>query len=228
MYKLLLTREEKDNEASKNIFDRYNIKTISLPMIETIPKNFELKSFDFYGIIFSSKKSVDIFFKNISICKNANIDIYSVGEKTKEAIKTFYNTTNIISENSIKDILPKITKKTLWIRTDFDLPKDVEPLLQNKDIFILKAYETRHKTYDEKIALDKLELADGIFFASPSAFLGLLKNLQNYKDILHKKDLFAIGATTAKAIQDHGFTITYVPEKPSVELIAIYISTIGT
>jgi len=228
MYNLLLTREEKDNIESQKIFSYYGIDTISLPMIEIIPKTFDLSHFDFEGIIFSSKKAVDIFFQNISICENANIDIYVVGEKTKEALLKYYPNKNITLGYTAKDILPKINKKALWIRTDFELPSDIKNMLKDKDLFILKAYETRLKTYDLETVLGSLEKVNGIFFGSPSAFLGLLKNLQNYKYLLNKKDIFAIGNTTANAIKSEGIQITYVPEKPSVESIANYIAHIGT
>ncbi|ACG57327.1 Uroporphyrinogen III synthase HEM4 [Hydrogenobaculum sp. Y04AAS1] len=228
MYKLLLTREEEKNLESKKIFSSYNINTISLPMIETIPKEFELKDFDFDCIIFSSRKAVEIFFKNLHICKNAKINVYIVGEKTKEYFLGFYNTKNLIARDSIKEILPIVNCKTLWIRTDFELPEDIKNMVKNKDIFILEAYKTKHKIYELRKVLETLKAVNGVFFASPSAFLGLLKNLQNYKYILNEKDIFAIGNTTADAIKNEGFQVTYVPQKPSVESIAKYISSIGT
>jgi Uroporphyrinogen-III synthase HemD. len=52
--------------------------------------------------------------------------------------------------------------------------------------------------------------------------------LQNYKYILNEKDIFAIGNTTADAIKNEGFNVTYVPQKPNIESIAKYISSIGT
>ena len=224
MYSLLLTREEKDNIESKKLFSSYNISVISLPMIETVPRAFELKNFDFENIIFSSKKAVEIFFEKVSICKNANLNIYAVGDKTKEAILKYYKDCHITLYYTIKDILPKIDKKTLWIRTDFELPQDIQNMIKDKDIFILKAYETRIRTYDIDTVLENLEKVDGILFASPSAFLGLLKNLQNYKYLLNKKDIFAIGNTTADAIKNEGIKLTYAPEKPSLETIARYIA----
>lgn len=228
MYNLLLTREEEKNLESKKIFSSYNINTISLPMIETIQKEFELKGFDFDGIIFSSRKAVEIFFKNLCICKNANINIYIVGEKTKESFLGFYNAKNLIVRDSIKEILPIVNAKTLWIRTDFELPEDIKNMVKNKDIFILEAYKTKYKIYNVGKVLDAVKTVNGIFFASPSAFLGLLKNLQNYKYILNEKDIFAIGNTTAYAIKNEGFKVTYVPQKPSVESVAKYISSLGT
>jgi len=228
MYRLLLTREEEKNLESQKIFSSYNINTISLPMIETIPKEFELKGFDFDSIIFSSRKAVEIFFKNLYICKNTNMNIYIVGEKTKESFLKFYNTKKLITRDSIKEILPIVSGKTLWIRTDFELPEDIKNMVKNKDIFILEAYKTKHKVYDIEKVLEVVNTINGIFFASPSAFLGLLKNLQNYKYILNEKDIFAIGNTTADAIKNEGFNVTYVPQKPNIESIAKYISSIGT
>ncbi|GAB6077633.1 uroporphyrinogen-III synthase [Hydrogenobaculum acidophilum] len=228
MYSLLLTREEKDNLESKKIFSSYGINTISLPMIEIVPKAFELSHFDFKKLIFSSKKAVEIFFQNVSICKNANIDIYVVGQKTKESLLKCYDKKNVVMENTIKDILPKINQKSLWVRTDFELPEDIQNMLKDKDIYILKAYETRLKTYDLNIILENIEKVNGVFFGSPSAFIGLLKNLQNYKYILNEKDIFAIGNTTANTIKNEGISVTYVPKNPSLEKIAEYIARIGT
>ncbi len=228
MYNLLLTREEKDNLESKKIFSSYGINTISLPMIEIYQRPLELTNFDFKSLIFSSKRAVEIFFQNISICKNANIDIYVVGQKTKESLLKFYDKKNIVVEDTIKDILPKINQKSLWVRTDFELPEDIQNMLKGKDIFILKAYETRLKTYDLQTILENIKKVDGVFFGSPSAFIGLLKNLQNYKYLLNEKDIFAIGNTTANTIKNEGIKVTYVPENPSLEKIAKYIAHIGT
>ena len=193
-------------------------------MIEIKPLNFELKTFDFDSIIFSSKKAVEIFFNKISFCKNANIKVYTIGEKTANSIKLYYDTQNIyIGSSDIKEILSLVVGKTIWVRTELDLPEDIKNILKTKDIFLLKAYETKNITYDTETILKYINAVNGILFASPSAFLGLLNNLQNCKYILYSKELFAIGNTTANIIKKEGYSITYMPEKPSLELIASYI-----
>lgn len=223
-YKLLLTREKSDNIKTKKIFKEQGIKTLSLPMIEIKPIDFELKKFDFENVIFSSQKAVDIFFEKISICKNANVKLYAVGTKTANTIKKYTDKDIYIGSSDIKEILKIVSGKSLWVRTELRLPEYVESML-SKDIFILKAYETLYKKYPLEKLLKCLDMVDGIFFASPSSFYSLLENLQNCKNILNKKELFAIGNTTANAIKKEGFKVAYTPEKPSIETIALYIKS---
>ncbi len=225
-YKLLLTREKKDNQKTKDIFLKHGIKTLSLPMIEIKPLSFELMSFDFDSIIFSSQKAVDIFFDKISICKNANIKIYAVGQRTAKAIKRHIDTDIYIGTSDIKEILNKTSDKALWIRTELELPEDIKSITSSKNIFILKAYETVYKKYKLEKLLKCLNLIDGIFFASPSAFYSIIENLQNCKNILHSKELFAIGNTTKSAIEKEGFSVSYTPASPSIESLAFYIKSI--
>lgn len=226
MYKLLLTREKKDNQKTKSIFSKHGVKTLSLPMIEIKPIDFELKNLDFDNIIFSSQKSVEIFFDKISICKNANIKIYAVGDKTAKAIRRYIDKNIYIGSSDIKEILNIISGKTLWIRTELELAEDIKSIISSKDIFILKAYETIYKKYKLEKLLKCLNIVDGIFFASPSAFHSLVKNLQNCKNMLNSKDLFAIGNTTKSAIEKEGFKVLYTPKSPSIESVAFYIKNL--
>ncbi|HHG85121.1 MAG TPA: uroporphyrinogen-III synthase [Bacteroidetes bacterium] len=189
-----------------------------------------LNPLDFTAVIFTSKYSIDHYFRILADLKielPADMKYYCVSEATAKYLQKYI----------------VIRKRKLYVgnRTSRDLIEVVKKHPKEKYIFPCSAIHTRHLTdwMEEKgfnlekaiiyntVPSDLSDLSDVkydmICFYSPSGVDSLLKNFPGFEQ--NDTVVAVFGPTTAKAVQDAGLRVDVQAPSPSMPSMTSAIET---
>ncbi len=213
MKKIFISRELHSDSIFKIKLEHegFDIWDKSLLEFELIPFE-QIPKTDW--IFFYSQKGVQFFFKHINknnIPLSEKIHFAGFGEKTAKAIEQFTKC-HFVGTGNANTTAPdfiKITKgkKVLFPRAE-NSQRSVQQLIDNQliieDLIIYK--NSPKENFD-------IPRMDYLFFTSP---LNAQVFFQKYK-LEKSQKVFAIGKTTAKALEDSGIKNVIFPQKPSEE-----------
>ena len=218
MKNLIVTREEPIEESLHLLANKRNINLFHFPLIKTKPLNIEIKKIpDYDFLIITSKKTLK-YFKSLKLL-DKNKPVLTTGDKTASILKKLgFKNIIIPKKQSAEGIKEYIydnglkNKKFLFLRAKkgkkIDLP----------NITIIPVYETITNFPDNKEEFLNLINKDTyILFSSPSTFKGFKENFKDYKDLLKKINVIAIGNTTKAELEKENIKIFAIPKKPSIE-----------
>ncbi len=224
--KIILTRSEEDIKKDAPVFRKKGFEIVELPLIKTLPLDFEvpIESPDY--IVFQSAKAVKFFLENRSL--PAESTLVAVGRKTAKALRSKGYKADLISEESSAEGLIKLFKKlrkgsVLVPRSAIGRREFIDFLKTHGfEVYPLDVYTITHVFYEPEDFKEKLSRGNIITFASPSAVDGFFANLDRLRDrsILNTLIVSAIGKTTKKALLSMGIKADVVASEPSIETLA--------
>lgn len=213
MKKIFISRELNSDSIFKIKLEQegFEIWDESLLKFELVP--FE-KIPDVDWIFFYSQKGVQFFFNHIrknNIFLSKEIQFAGFGEKTAETIEQFTKC-HFVGTGNAKTTTPAFLKlakgkKTLFPRAN-NSQRSVQQLIDNQtiitDLIIYKNFPKKDFNIPQM---------DYLFFMSP---LNAKAFFQKYR-LESGQKVFAIGKTTAKALEDLDIKNVIFPKKPSEE-----------
>jgi uroporphyrinogen-III synthase len=228
MFSILLTRPREEAEKDKKIFERFGFKIEILPLIDFKPLDFEvppLENIDY--VYFGSKRGVEFFLRKVDLSKFKKLPKFIVvGNKTAKVLEKYGFVPDIVLKGYSKNLLDLVEKGVLkkgriLIPTAKKHTKDIYLLKDyGFDLKIIPVYETVYLRYPLSEVLDKLSKVKIVIFTSPSTFFSLLENLQKDTNRLKEKIIVAIGRTTAKAVEEEGLKVDFIPSRPDMAVLA--------
>jgi len=228
MARVLLTRPEEDGKRDAETFKRFGFEVELLPLIGFKPLDFEiprLEEFDY--IYFGSKRGVNYFLQRLKPEDLKKLPpVVVVGNKTARALEKFGLKPFLVLGGYSKQLVElakngTLKKGKILVPTAKVHTKDVYLLEElGFEVKVLPVYETVYLKYPPTLVEDKLKRSNIVIFTSPSNFYSLLENLQNRKKLLREKIIVAIGKTTAKAVEESGFKVSFVPSRPDIGVLA--------
>ena len=225
MVRVLLTRPEEEAERDKKLFHQKGFEVETLPLIgfEEIPFDPpRLNDYDY--LYFGSKRGVRYFLQKVGKIP-PHLKVIAVGGKTAESLRDFGVEPHLVLNGSSKHLLElakngKLPKGKILVPTAEVHTKTVYRLRDfGFEVDILPVYRTVFQKYPIGVVEEKVGRSDILIFASPSAFKALLENLQNRAEILKKKIIVPIGETTAAAVRERGFEVSFIPSKPDMAVL---------
>jgi len=224
--RVILTRSEEDIEKDRGFFEDLGFEVVSLPLIRTIPLEFQVPEEEFSYIVFQSAKAVTYFLSRADI--PPGVKVVAVGDKTKQVLGEMGYTAHIVpqefSAEGIVKALPAGKGEAVLIpRAEEGRREALEGLIKKGyRVFPLNVYRTENIRYDSA-AVERLLTGGGyIVFASPSAVKGLFANLQKDSASALFKNLVvvAIGKTTKRELEIRGVEVDIVPPRPLISAVA--------
>lgn len=229
--RVALTRAEEDIRKDRPIFERASFKVVELPLIEEVPLDFEVPEEEFDYLVFLSPRAVRLFLSRHS---PKGSKIVAVGEKTKKAVEEFGYEVFAVPENyygeSILKLMAGKRGRVLIPRSEVGRQEVIEGLRAlGFEVYTLNVYTVRPLIYKKETLMERLELADAIFFASPSAVEGLLANLpkEEASSLLARKVVLCIGKTTKEYLYSKLSLQCLTPEKPTVESVVSLLRSLA-
>ncbi len=229
--RVALTRAEEDIRKDKPIFERASLKVVELPLIEEVPLDFEVPDEEFDYLVFLSPRAVRSFLSRHS---PKGSKIVAVGEKTKRAVEEFGYEVWAMPENYYGESILKLMAgkggKVLLPRSHVGREEVIEGLRAlGFEVHTLSVYTVRPMIYHRDTLIERLNLADAIFFASPSAVEGLLANLpkEEASSLLAGKIILCIGKTTKEHLYSKLSLQCLTPEKPTVEGVVSLLKSLA-
>ncbi len=223
---MILTRSREDIEKDRRLFEKLGFEVVPLPLIETVPLNFQLPESNFAFVIFQSAKAVRYFLRGAKMPSAAKI--VAVGKKTEKALKERGYRADIIPEEysaeGIVKALPEGRGEAILIPRAQEGRREAIEGLERKGyrVLALNVYRTVEVRYDPLLIEEFLGAGGFIVFASPSAVRSLFANLQ--KDIasliLRNLVVVAVGKTTRGELERRGVRVDLMPAKPLMEEVA--------
>ena len=228
---IVLTREGKNVQSTKEKFHKLGANVITLPMIETVELEiseeiFEnVNSFDY--IFFTSVNGVNYFFeqflKHKDIRDLKDVKFCALGIKTKIAIEKFGIRVDIMpekfaGEDGIK-ALEKVLKKTdklLVPRAKMGRAEIVDSLKDLAEVTELKIYDTISTSTEIESALEEYE-DYSLVFTSASTFNNFYKGVEDKSGIFSKAKIISIGPITTAAIEKAGLTVDIEAKEYTIE-----------
>ena len=230
---IVLTREEKNIEKSKEKFKKLGANVITLPMIETV--KIEDDSFEevfknlnhFNYIFFTSVNGVNYFFEEFlkygDIRELHDLKFVAIGNKTRKAInakgiKVDFMPEQFAGEDGIK-LLSKIlvpSDRVLVPRAKngrVEIVDELKKLAQVKEIHI---YDTVSKNSSISEVLDSYDNYK-LVFTSASTFNNFNNIVKENKNVYEKSQIVSIGPITTKAIEDAGLKVDIEAEEYTIE-----------
>jgi uroporphyrinogen-III synthase len=196
----------------KQVLHDANFHLIEEDFIETKIKNFELAKL-YNNLIFTSQNAVNSILNNSELEQLKTKNVFCVGLKTKELLEKNGFTVSVYTGygSDLAEIISLIyndEKFTFFcgnLRRD-ELPKMLE---ENGVIF------NEIRVYETKITSKKItERVNGILFFSPSAVESYLQ-----ENKISNERCFAIGTTTAQALEEKKIKNIEIAEKPTIESV---------
>ncbi len=224
-FKLILTREKEDIEKERRNFEKEGIEVIPLPLIRTIPLNWEIPNKKFDYLVFQSKKAVKFFLEKKKIPEETKI--IAVGEKTKKFLEEKGYRVFLIPEKEnaqgLIQVFEKLQKGSVLIPRSKVGREELINFLKEKgfEVYPIDVYTTESVIHEKEKFLNALSEGNFIAFYSPSSVKSFFANLQKHgisKDKLNLK-FIAIGETTKEELKKHGIEEVKVPKKPRTEEI---------
>lgn len=229
--KVCLTRAREDIERDAVLFEQAGIETISLPLIEEEPIEFELPNEKFDFVVFLSPRAARLF---LSKQKLSDEKIVAVGKKTKETVESFGYKVWAMPEAYYGDQIPQLLKgqsgRVLIPRSAIGKEEVIDNLKKlGLEVFPLNVYTVKEKLYSKDEILCKLMEADALLLASPSAVRSLLVNLpkQELLKLLPQKRVICFGNTTKACFEENLTVECLTPEKPSIESVIALLRTMA-
>lgn len=224
MKTILITREEKLDKSLEKIAKEKGLKILYCPLIKTQIVDFEIPDLEKYEfLIITSKNALKYFLKKVPLENVLNKKVIAVGDKTKKYLQNLGFKEIIVPQESSAKGIEKLlneerfkNKKFLFIRAEKGQK------IKNENTYLLIVYKTVFNRPDNLKECEKLikeGKIDYILFSSPSTFYSFKESFKDYKEILNKLKIVAIGNTTKKAIEEEGFKVYFTPKKPSFENI---------
>lgn len=192
---------------------------------------------DYTAVIFTSKNAVDHFFKlcaelrySVSeelkyFCISESVALYLQKHTTYRKRKVFFG------KNTIQELKPLLHKHRK--KENFLMP--CSNVGQNAYTAVLQEAEIKFKEAEmyQAVSSDLSDLADVFYdmivFFSPLSIQALYENFPDFKQ--NRTRLAAYGATTIKAMQEHGLIVDIEPtvEQPSMTTaIENYLRLVNT
>ena len=226
MVRVLLTRPKEDAEKDREIFHRYGFDVILLPLLEFEALPFSPPRWEKYHYIyFGSKRGVNFFLQRVKGIP-PHLKVLAVGKKTAQELKRWGIKPFLVLKGSVTHLVElakegKLERGNILVPTAEVYTKDIHLLEElGFGVDILPVYRTLYVKYPPKEVEEKLKLSDAVVFTSPSTFKALLENLQNRMEPLREKIIVAIGKTTARAIEQAGLKVDFIPSQPDTEVLA--------
>jgi len=227
--KSLITTQEK--KGITNFLENCGIKPYWIPLIKTVPVDFDLNEIlkfspDF--AIFPSKNAVKHFFSRVNPQIFKDLKIIAVGKATGKELEKLGFSPEVPEKFSGDGVVSLLRKKSpegkrfLIVRPE----KSTETVSNylKKEGFEVKevvVYKTVFNEENRRKLNEVLDLGIKFFcFTSPSNFKAFLEFAENCEKILKNGVIIPIGETTAKFIESLNFKVFEVPEEYSLEGIA--------
>ncbi|HIQ31816.1 MAG TPA: uroporphyrinogen-III synthase [Aquifex aeolicus] len=219
---VLLTRQEEDIERDRKLFERYGFCVVSMPMIRTVPLDFQPPR-EMDVVVFQSTKAVKYFLEKTSLPEG--VKVVAVGEKTQSALEERGIQVNLVPEESsaegIVRAMPHGKGETVLIPRSREGRMEAVEGLRKKGyrVITLNVYSTEIVIYKPSEVEEALKKVGFVVFASPSAVKGFFANLQKGRAMDMLKDIVvvAIGKTTKKSLTERGVRVGFVPSRPLME-----------
>ncbi len=229
--RVILTREEKDIERDRSIFEEIGFEVVSLPLIKSEPADFVLGDLNPDWVLFQSVRAVEYFLMRADIPDGARIAV--VGDKTRGYLESLgYRVDFVPSENSAEGLVREFPagcgEKVLIPRSSKGRDTAIVGLKRKGyEVVDLIVYGVESRLHDPECVKETLSEGGFLIFASPSAVKGLFANLQ--KDdilrLLRGLVVVAIGKTTKKFLESEGLRADLIPRKPLMEDVAVAINS---
>ncbi len=224
--RVILTRSKEDIDKDRSVFEKLGFDVVSLPLIETIPIDFDLPPGRVDYVVFPSVKAVRYFLDRTSIPKGAKI--VAVGEKTKREIERHGYEVWLVPRDmrakGVVDQLPTGKGEVVLIPRSEQGREDLLEGLSQKGyrVIPLNVYRTLEIKHDKDVLERTLSGGGFIVFASPSAVRSFFANLQKSVGSLLDNDMVvvAIGKTTKSELEKFGLVPNIIPPKPLMEEVA--------
>ncbi len=223
---MILTRSEEDIERDREVFEKLGFEVVPLPLIETVPLDFEPPDLDPDYVVFQSAKAVRFFLKRWRVPEKTKV--VAVGEKTKRVLEDLGVHVDLVPEEwsaeGIVGSMPEGEGKTVLVPRSKKGREEAIEGLKSKGyrVFTVEVYDTRTVTHSQEHVREVLRGGGFLVFASPSAVRGLFANLQRDEILKLTKGLVivAIGKTTKNYLKTEGVDPDIVPEKPLMEEVS--------
>ena len=223
--RVILTRSKEDIERDKRVFENLGFEVAPLPLIETVPLDFEIPEFTPDYVVFQSAKAVRFFLKRWRVPKKTKV--VAVGEKTKEVLEDLGIRVDLVpdewSAEGIVRSMPEGRGETILIPRSKKGREEAIEGLKRKGyrVFTVEVYDTKIVNHSPERVREVLKGGGFLVFASPSAVKGLFANLQREEILKLLKGLVvvAIGKTTKRSLEKEGIDPSIVPKKPLMEEI---------
>jgi uroporphyrinogen III methyltransferase/synthase len=197
--KVVLTRAKTHQKESKSLFKTYGMEIITMPLIEIVPKEFNIPNIkDFDALVFTSVEGVKQVIKKVNL-DSFNGYIYAIGPKTKKMLSELNPNVTIgekyNSEGLAEHIINNLDEgsRILTLRSSA-----ATNTLKNK--LSSKFKVTEKHVYDiKRLPADpeKIKKGDVIFVVSASC----AKSLAELKSSIYKgKTMVSIGPETSRHI----------------------------
>ncbi|SNZ13661.1 uroporphyrinogen-III synthase [Hydrogenobacter hydrogenophilus] len=232
MHKVILTRSPEDIERDRKLFEREGLGVIALPLIKTLPIDFEPIDENFDFVIFQSAKAVKYFFERAKLRGNEKIIV--VGEAVKKAVESYgysvYQIPEMYYAQEIKLLMEKEKRGTVLLPRSREGREELIKWLSDMGftVYPLNVYATEYVLYDREDFLKRLSMGQFVFFASPSAVRSFFANLPKPEGtkLLKKKKIVCIGKTTKEELTSLSGLSCFLPEKQSVESVVSLIKSL--
>ncbi len=196
--KIVIARAKNHTNEDEEILNSYKIKSILMPLIEIVYKEFELPNLnDFDAIVFTSVEGVNQVSQKVDL-RTFSGEIFAIGPKTKNYIlQNFGLKANIGKKYNSKGLGKHIVQnldqmsKVLLLRSSA-ATKTLKNMLSTKFyVSVINVYDVRSLPANPDI----IKEADAIFVMSASC----AKSLSTLdKKILEKPVIVSIGPETSK------------------------------
>lgn len=224
--RVILTRSLEDIERDRKLFEKLGFAVVPLPLIETVPLDFQVPEDNFDFVIFQSAKAVRYFLRKAKLPPSTKI--VAVGKKTEKALEEWGYRADIIPEDysagGIVKSLPEGRGETVLIPRSEEGRREAIEGLEKKGyrVLALNIYRTTELRHDPALIEGSLSAGGFIVFASPSAVRSFFANLQKDKAslILRSLVVVAVGKTTKGELEKRGVEVNLMPAKPLMEEVA--------
>jgi uroporphyrinogen-III synthase len=224
--RVILTRSEEDIEKDRKVFEDLGFEVVPLPLIDTVPLDFEMPRLKVDYVVFQSAKAVRFFLRKAEIPEGA--EVVAVGEGTRRFLEGMGVEVHMLPEEwnarGIVRSFPEGSGEVVLVPRSKKGREEVLRGLEEKGYRVvpLEVYDTICVRHTPSKVREVLSGGGFIVFASPSAVKGLFANLQKEEILRLVKGLVvvAIGKTTKKELERRGLDPKIVPKKPLMEEVA--------
>ena len=232
MKNVLVTRQAEQSVEFINLLSKNGFYPFILPLIQTLPVEFETEHNNYDFIVFPSVNAVKYFLQSKNkICFN---HIVSVGSKTAEYLKNLGFTSDYVPNKFSSEGLTKlfedmeITDKTFLLPGPEKRKNEFYKFLLSKKCYaeILIVYKTLSVKYEagyiEKF-IDENKI-DIVTFASPSAAKSFFSQII---DIKRELKFVSIGTTTYNYLKTLGIDSIYPNKFTTAKMVELIKEKFG-
>lgn len=217
---ILVTRDEVQGNIFAKEIEKKGGHAVLLPFLKIQDKmeNFDYSKLrEYKAVLFNSPNGVRFFFKHIPDMRClGNIKIGAVGAKTKEELKKFKITADIMPE---KYLVEELAKEILEITEENDkilvITSDISPCDDEKWSKEYKrkfekftGYRTIKNIYSKEKVKEILKNIEYITFLSSSAVEAFAESIEHDTSLLEKIKIISIGPATTKTLKNFRMKIS--------------------